>query len=72
MRHKAHVAHHTKGRLRIRVPSAKGDPAALQEIARTLSPVMGVSEVIVNETTGVVKSPPSGDAKPPESTPEAA
>jgi small conductance mechanosensitive channel len=28
--------------------------------------------VIVNETTGVVKSPPSGDAKPPESTPEAA
>ena len=28
--------------------------------------------VIVNETTGVVKSPPAGDAKPPESTPEAA
>ena len=28
--------------------------------------------VIVNETTGVVKSPPSGDAKPPEATPEAA
>jgi small conductance mechanosensitive channel len=28
--------------------------------------------VIVNETTGIVKSPPSGDAKPPESTPEAA
>jgi small conductance mechanosensitive channel len=28
--------------------------------------------VIVNETTGVVKSPPSGDAKPPESTTEAA
>ena len=28
--------------------------------------------VIVNETTGVVKSPPSGDAKPPKSTPEAA
>ncbi len=28
--------------------------------------------VIVNETTGVVKSPPAGDAKPPELTPEAA
>jgi small conductance mechanosensitive channel len=28
--------------------------------------------VIVNLTTGVVKSPPSGDAKPPDSTPEAA
>jgi small conductance mechanosensitive channel len=28
--------------------------------------------VIVNETTGVVKSPPAADTKPPESTPEAA
>jgi len=28
--------------------------------------------VIVNETTGVVKSPPSGDAKPPEQNAEAA
>jgi small conductance mechanosensitive channel len=27
--------------------------------------------VIVNQTTGVVKSPPSSDAKPPESKPEA-
>jgi hypothetical protein len=61
MRHKAHVAHHTKGRLRIRVPSAKGDPAALQEIARTLSPVMGVSEVIVNETTGSITVHYDGD-----------
>jgi small conductance mechanosensitive channel len=28
--------------------------------------------VIVNETTGVVKSPPAGDVKPPESAPDAA
>ena len=34
MRHRAQIAHHTKGRLRIRVPSAKGDPAALEAIAQ--------------------------------------
>ena len=28
--------------------------------------------VIVNQTTGVVKAPPSGDAKPPDANPEAA
>jgi hypothetical protein len=54
MRHRAHVAHHTKGRIRIRVPSAKGNPAALEEISRTLSPVPGVSEVIVNEAIGTI------------------
>ena len=40
--------------MRIRVPSAKGDPAALEEIKRSLSPVPGVSEVKVNATTGTV------------------
>jgi hypothetical protein len=54
MRHRAHVAHHSKGRLRIRVPSAKGDPAALEEIRRTLSPVPGVSRVDVNEAIGTI------------------
>ena len=28
--------------------------------------------VIVNQTTGIVKAPPSGDAKPPDANPEAA
>jgi hypothetical protein len=54
MRHKAHVAHHTKGRLRIRVPSAKGDPEALEEIKRSLSPIPGVSEVTVNDAIGTI------------------
>lgn len=54
MRHRAHVAHHTKGRLRIRVPSAKGDPVALEEIKRSLSPIPGVNEVIVNEAIGTI------------------
>jgi hypothetical protein len=54
MRHRAHVAHHTKGRLRIRVPSAKGNPVALEEIRRSLAPVPGVSEVTVNEAIGTI------------------
>jgi len=54
MRHRAHIAHHTKGRLRIRVPSAKGDPAALEQIRNALSPVRGVHEVIVNQAIGTI------------------
>jgi hypothetical protein len=54
MRHRAHVAHHTKGRLRIRVPSAKGNPAVLEEISRSLAPVAGVSEVSINEAIGTI------------------
>jgi len=53
-KHAAHLAHHSPGRMRIRVPSAKGDPAALEEIRRTLSSVGGVSHVSVNESLGTV------------------
>ena len=54
MRHRAHVAHHSKGRLRIRVPSAKDNPEALEEIKRSLAPIAGVSEVTVNESIGTI------------------
>ena len=40
--------------MRIRVPSAKGDPEALEEIKRSLSPIPGVSEVIVNDAIGTI------------------
>jgi cation transport ATPase len=40
--------------LRIRVPSAKGNPAALEEIKRSLAPVPGVSEVKVSAATGTI------------------
>jgi hypothetical protein len=52
MRHTAHVAHHSPGRLRIRVPSAKGNPAALEAIRASLASVTGVKDVQVNETIG--------------------
>jgi hypothetical protein len=54
MRHRAQVAHHTKGRLRIRVPSGKGKPAVLEEISRSLSPIPGVNEVTINEAIGTI------------------
>jgi copper chaperone CopZ len=40
--------------MRIRVPSAKGDPGALDEIRRTLSSVDGVTNVSVNHSLGTV------------------
>jgi hypothetical protein len=54
MRHAAHVAHHSRGRLRIRVPSAKGNATALEAIRQTLVNVAGVKGVEVNETIGSV------------------
>ena len=40
MRHAAHVAHHLPGRLRIRVPSAKGNPAALEAMKKKVPETM--------------------------------
>jgi hypothetical protein len=54
MQHRAEVAHHSKGRMRLKVASAKGNPAALEEIRKSLLPVRGVIAVEVNDTTGSV------------------
>jgi hypothetical protein len=52
--HAAQLAHYSPGRMRLRVPSAKGDREALQGIRRAISSVNGVSEVSVNESLGTV------------------
>lgn len=54
MPHVAHVAHHSAGRLRIRVPAAKGNAAALEQIRASLAGLNGVKEVTVNESIGSV------------------
>lgn len=54
MGHEASLEHHTKGRVRIRVPLAKGDPEALSEIQKALAAVAGVQSVKVNEAIGTV------------------
>jgi hypothetical protein len=54
MRHAAHVAHHLRGRLRIRIPSAKGDPVALERIRLSLESLAGIQSLQVNETLGSI------------------
>src|ERR1700692_4918761 len=52
--HKAHVIHHVRGRMRVKVPGAKGDPSLLQQIKEAISPLSGVRQVDVNSATGSI------------------
>src|SRR5437879_5091518 len=54
MSHRAHVIHHIPGRMRVKLPHAKGDHATLQRIKEAISPMPGVNEVIINPVTGSV------------------
>jgi hypothetical protein len=51
---KLHIAHHTPGRVRMKIPSAKGDPEALRQVADAFGVLPGVERVSVNVTTGSV------------------
>jgi hypothetical protein len=46
------VAHQVPGRVRMRVPSAKGNPEMLREIAETFAAIPGIEEITVNPRTG--------------------
>src|SRR5262249_53558003 len=46
------VAHQVPGRVRMKVPGAKGNPALLQQIAQTFAAIPGIEEITVNPTTG--------------------
>jgi hypothetical protein len=54
MKHKAHIAHHTHGRTRMKVPSGKGNQAVLDHFQQALSAVPGVERVETNIDTGSV------------------
>jgi hypothetical protein len=49
---KLHVAHQVPGRVRMKIPSAKGNPELLEEMKQTLSAIPGIEEVIINPATG--------------------
>ena len=51
---KLEIAHQTHGRVRMKVPSAKGNPELLREIAETFGVIPGIERVTVNATTGSV------------------
>ena len=46
------VAHQVPGRVRMKVPGAKGNPELLQQIAQTFAAIPGIEEITVNPTTG--------------------
>jgi cation transport ATPase len=54
MSRKAHVQHHIRGRMRVKVPAGKGNPNLLEEIRRSLTPMPGVQSVEINAVTGSV------------------
>ena len=52
--HTARVAHHTAGRLRLKLATGKRNQPLLEEIRLLLKPRPGVKDVSVNTTTGSV------------------
>jgi len=53
-KHRVHIAHGTRGRVRVKAPSAKGDREALRELSQAFANTPGVQRVEINETTGSV------------------
>lgn len=52
MKPKAYIAHHIPGRVRVRIPHAKGNPELLQKIAQLALAVPGVETAECNPLTG--------------------
>ncbi len=50
----AHISHHTTGRMRIKIPSKKGDIAYLEALKEHFSGLEGIRALEVNPTTGSV------------------
>jgi hypothetical protein len=49
---KLHIAHQVPGRVRMKVPSGKGNPELLEQMKQTLTAIPGIEEVIINPDTG--------------------
>ena len=51
---KFNVAHQVPGRVRMKIPGAKGNPEMLQQIAQTFAAIPGIKRITVNPTTGSI------------------
>src|SRR5271165_1768929 len=51
---KLQIAHQVPGRVRLKIPSAKGNPELLKEISETFSVIPGLEQITVNPATGSV------------------
>src|SRR5262245_34333229 len=49
---KFNVAHQVPGRVRMKIPGAKGNPEMLQQIAQTFAAIPGIEQITVNPATG--------------------
>jgi hypothetical protein len=49
---KLQIAHQVPGRVRMKIPSAKGNPELLEQMKQTLAVIPGIEEVIINPDTG--------------------
>src|ERR1700722_4419850 len=52
--HKLHIAHQVPGRVRMKIPTAKGDVEMLREMSEKFGKIPGVEQVTVNPTTGSI------------------
>jgi cation transport ATPase len=48
------IEHQVRGRIRLKIPSGKGNPELLAQIKETLGVIPGIEQVTVNPTTGSV------------------
>lgn len=53
-KHHAKLAHHVPGRMRVKLPNAKGDAELLEEVRRSLAIVPSIHDVEINGATGSV------------------
>jgi Heavy metal associated domain 2 len=51
---KFNIAHQVPGRVRMKIPSAKGNPELLQQICDTFAVIPGIERITVNPATGSV------------------
>jgi hypothetical protein len=51
---KLNIAHQVPGRVRMKIPSAKGNPELLQQISETFAVIPGIEHVTSNPLTGSV------------------
>jgi len=51
---KLSIAHQVPGRVRLKIPSAKGNPELLRQISDTFGVIPGIEHITVNPTTGSV------------------
>jgi Heavy metal associated domain 2 len=54
MKVKLQIAHQVPGRIRLKVPSAKGNPELLAEIEKSFGAIPGIEEVMINPVSGSV------------------